>query len=266
LSGSLSDWLALREPADFAARSTAVTRAVVDALPRRRPLRILDLATGTGSNVRYLERFLPPDHTWLLVDRDPELLAEASRRAAATTVVETRCFDLGPLDRPEIFANRDLVTASALLDLVSEHWLCDLAKRCRAARASVLFALTYNGRSYCSPVELEDDAIRELMNRHQRSNDKGFGQAAGPDAVDRAEQCFAEAGYRMTRESSDWVLAPEMQALQRELIDGWAEAAAEIAPLQTAMIRSWRVRRQGHVLQNRSRIVVGHDDLGGWIR
>ena len=265
MSESLSDWLALREPADFAARSAVLTRAVVDALPRRRPLRILDLATGSGSNVRYLERFLPRDHTWLLVDRDPDLLAEASRRTAATTAVETKCFDLGPLDRTEIFAKRDLVTASALLDLVSERWLRDLAERCRAARTAVLFALTYNGRSQCSPVEPEDDAIRELMNRHQRANDKGFGRAAGPDAVDRAEQCFAAAGYGMTRESSDWVLTPEMHALQHELIEGWAEAAAEIAPERSAMIQSWRVRRQGHVKQNRSRIVVGHDDLGGWL-
>jgi len=265
LSESLSDWLALREPADFAARSAVLTRAVVDALPRRRPLRILDLATGSGSNVRYLERFLPRDHTWLLVDRDPDLLAEASRRTAATTAVETKCFDLGPLDRTEIFAKRDLVTASALLDLVSERWLRDLAERCRAARTAVLFALTYNGRSQCSPVEPEDDAIRELMNRHQRANDKGFGRAAGPDAVDRAEQCFAAAGYGMTRQSSDWVLTSEMHALQHELIEGWAEAAAEIAPERSAMIQRWRVRRQGHVKQNRSRIVVGHDDLGGWL-
>ena len=265
MSESLSDWLALREPADVAARSEALTRAVVDALPRRRPLRILDLATGTGSNVRYLERFLPRDHTWLLVDRDPELLAEASRRTAATMAVETKCCDLGPLDRPEIFAKRELVTASALLDLVSERWLRDLAKRCRAARAAVLFALTYNGRSRCWPVEPEDDAIRELMNWHQRTNDKGFGRAAGPDAVDRAEQCFAAAGYLVTRESSNWVLEPEMRALQQELIDGWAEAAAAIAPEQSAIIQSWRARRQDHVAQNRSRIVVGHDDLGGWL-
>jgi SAM-dependent methyltransferase len=265
LGESLSDWLALREPADFAARSAPLTRAVVDALPLRRPLRILDLATGTGSNVRYLVRFLPPDQEWILVDRDPELLAEAARRTAAIMAVETKCFDLGPLDHPEIFANRELVTASALLDLVSERWLRDLAERCRAARTAVLFALTYNGQSHCSPAEPEDDAIRELMNRHQRSNDKGFGRAAGPDAVDRAERCFAAAGYAMTRESSDWVLAPEMHALQRELIDGWADAAAEIAPEQSAMIQSWRVRRQDHVARHRSRIVVGHDDLGGWL-
>ena len=51
---SLSSWLALREPADFAARSTALAQAIADALPGDRPLHMLDLATGRGSNVRYL--------------------------------------------------------------------------------------------------------------------------------------------------------------------------------------------------------------------
>ena len=62
--------------------------------------------------------------------------------------VETRAVDLSAaLDPPaaNLCAGRDLVTASALLDLVSEHWLHALAGRCRDAATAVLFALTYNG-------------------------------------------------------------------------------------------------------------------------
>ena len=122
------------------------------------------------------------------------------------------------------------MTASALLDLVSETWLQTVARHCREAGAAVLFALTYNGRSHCSPEEPEDDAIRELMNRHQRANDKGFGPAAGPEAIECAARSFAAVGYHVRRESSDWVLPPYMRELQRQLIEGWAEAALEIAP------------------------------------
>ena len=50
------DWLALREPADVAARSARLTRLVGEALQGRAVLRALDLATGTGANVRYLTR------------------------------------------------------------------------------------------------------------------------------------------------------------------------------------------------------------------
>lgn len=283
MDDSFSRWLALREAADTAARSTTLTRAIADALARDSPLHVLDLATGTGSNVRYLADYLPAQQHWLLVDHDPALLAEAPVRMAswgaargyeATTDkeglvlrgarlqchVETRRLNLGALGDPGIFSGRHLVTASALLDLVSETWLRALAARCRAVGAAALFAITYSGHSRCSPVEPEDDTIQDLMNRHQKT-DKGFGPAEGPDAADCAARCFAAVGYHVRREASDWVLPPGARELQRQLIEGWAEAAADIAPEQSPLIRSWLMRRLAHVEGNRSRVIVCHQDL-----
>jgi hypothetical protein len=288
MTDSLSDWLALREPADVAARSAMLTGEIAGALGRSQPLSVLDLGSGTGSNVRYLAGRLPSPQRWLLVDRDPVLLTDMRARTSSWGAVhghqvttdadalvirgpdldcrvETRCVDLGLLTNPGLFSGRHLVTASALLDLVSETWLRTLASECRDAGAAVLFALTYDGRSRSSPEEPEDDAIRELMNRHQRANDKGFGQAAGPEAIECAARSFAEAGYRVRRERSDWVLPPGMRELQRQLIEGWAEAALEIAPDQHTMVRSWLARRLAHVDAGRSHVVVGHEDLAGWL-
>ena len=262
-SDSLSSWLALREPADRAARSTALTQAIAAALPADRPVRILDLGGGTGSNVRYLSPQLPVPQHWLVVDRDPELLAEVSGQSADCHI-DTLCRNLGALDDPALFSGRHLVTSSALLDLVSEEWLRALAERCLTSRAAAIFTLNYNGRSECIPVEAEDDAIRDLMNRHQRSNDKGFGRAAGPDAVDCAALSFGAAGYEVRREASDWILHPGQRELQRQLIEGWAHAAKEIAPEQTSMIHNWLARRLAHVEEGRSRVVVGHEDLAAW--
>jgi hypothetical protein len=269
----LAEWLALREPADTAARSVELTRAVVDTLPRERPLRILDLATGTGSNVRYLAPRLPVDQQWLAVDRDPDLLTRLiedtsslrSSRPLRSVAIETRAMDLGPLDRPEIFSGQHLVTASAFLDLVSAQWLDALAAQCRAAGAAVLVALTYNGRSHCTPAEPEDDEVRGLMNRHQRNNDKGFGRAAGPDATGCAERSFVAAGYHVRREPSDWVLTPDARELQRLLIEGWAHAGRHIAPERSGMIDDWLRRRLAHLAANRSHITVGHEDLAAWL-
>jgi hypothetical protein len=261
---SLSSWLALREPADKGARSAALTQAIAAALPDDRPLRILDLGGGTGSNVRYLSSRLPLPQQWLVVDRDPDLLAEVAG-PSADCHVDTLCRNLGSLDDPALFAGRHLVTASALLDLVSDQWLSALAERCRTGRAAALFTLNYNGRSQCMPVEAEDDAIRDLMNRHQRTNDKGFGLAAGPDAVDCAERSFAAAGYQVRREASDWMLLPEQDELQRQLIEGWAQAAEEMAPGQASMIHNWLARRLAHIEERRSRVLVGHEDLAAWL-
>ena len=217
--------------------------------------------------MRYLSSRLPVPQHWLVVDRDPQLLAEGPR-PSVTCHIETLCLNLGaPADLadPVLFAGRHLVTASALLDLVSDQWLRTLAGRCRTTGAAALFALNYNGRSRCTPAEAEDDTIRDLMNRHQRANDMGFGRAAGPEAVDCAERWFAAAGYEVRREPSDWILAPEQGELQRQLIEGWAQAAEEIAPEQTPMIRDWLARRLAHVEAGRSHVVVGHDDLAAWL-
>jgi hypothetical protein len=232
--------------------------ATVAALPLRRPLRIVDLGTGTGSNVRYLSSRLPRPQEWLVVDRDPRLLDELTRRVDVPVV--TRPATLGALTG-DLFADRDLVTASALLDLVSETWLQSLAEHCRRAGAVALFALTYDGESRCTPAESEDELVRTLMNRHQRQSDKGFGRAAGPDATDAAARAFRSAGYEVRLARSDWVLDPSYAAVQRPLVEGWAAAAVEMAPDRSATIADWLRRRLRHVDAGDSRIVVGHQDL-----
>jgi len=234
MSDFTADWLDLREPVDSASRSTRLTRDVAAILPRYRAIDILDLGAGTGANVRYLAGKLPLPQRWMLVDRDERLLSRASKAWAS------RCLDLqhAVLDA-SLFSGRALVTASALLDLASEAWLQALVARCREAGAAVLFALTYDGRMDFAPAELEDEAMCELVNQHQRT-DKGLGPAEGPAAVARASELFTAAGYYVEREASDWELTPESHELQRQLIAGWADAAVAHTrvPVNTAAANS----------------------------
>jgi hypothetical protein len=283
---SLSAWLAFREAADWTARSTQLVDRVRHAIGSPDTLRVLDLCTGTGSNLRYLLDGLPGRQQWLVVDRDAQLLDEllatlktwAEARGCSTRTVgraislrgercecdvETRVMDLDQLDA-DLFAGRNLVTASALLDLVSESWLKLLASHCREVGATALFTLTYDGRSSCDPVEPEDDMVRALMNVHQKT-DKGLGgPAEGPDAWAVAEQAFKDAGYRVECAASDWSIAPSEQAFQRMLIEGWASAAREIAPRRADTIADWLRRRHAHLAAGRSRIVVNHVDMVAW--
>lgn len=280
--GFSAEWLSLREAVDHAARSVALTQAAFDALPRDSPVRILDLAAGTGSNYRYLtsvaarptlRRGSGSTHgpaptpvgadqcvrpSWLLVDHDAELLA----RVPASPDVETGCVDLAVLDDPAIFEGRSLVTASALLDLVSEAWLDALADRCAAIGAAILFALTYDGRIVCSPEDPDDASVVALVNEHQRT-DKGFGPALGPDASTAAARGFEARGYQVRRARSDWVLTPEFRSLQDRLIEGWAQAATEMSPARARAIDGWRDRRLAHVAAGWSEIIVGHEDIVG---
>ena len=283
---SLSDWLAVREPADVTARSATLVERVRHALASTDTVRGLDLCTGTGSNLRYLIDRLPGRQTWLAADRDARLLEElptklktwadargysmrtegqvsSLRGGRCECDVETRAMDLDRLDAG-LFEGRNLVTASALLDLVSESWLRLLATRCREAGATALFTLTYDGRSSCDPVEPEDDMVRELMNVHQKT-DKGLGgRAEGPDAWSVAERVFTEAGYRVECAPSDWSIGPSERTFQRMLIEGWARAAVEIAPERADTIADWLRRRLEHLEAGRSRIVVNHVDMVAW--
>lgn len=283
---SLSDWLAVREPADVTARSAMLVERVRHALASTDTVRGLDLCTGTGSNLRYLIDRLPGRQTWLAADRDARLLEElptklrtwaeargysmrtqgqvsSLRGGRCECDVETRAMDLDRLDAG-LFEGRNLVTASALLDLVSESWLRLLATRCREAGATALFTLTYDGRSSCDPVEPEDDMVRELMNMHQKT-DKGLGgRAEGPDAWSVAERVFTEAGYRVECAPSDWSIGPSERTFQRMLIEGWARAAVEIAPERADTIADWLRGRREHLEAGRSRIVVNHVDMVAW--
>src|SRR3974390_1267119 len=119
-----AEWLALREPVDATSRWMRLTRVVAEALPRYRGVDVLDLGAGTGANVRYLAGKLPLPQRWLLVDHDERLLRLAPK------VWPSRRLDLheAVLDG-SLFKGRALVTASALLDLVSDAWLEALVSR-----------------------------------------------------------------------------------------------------------------------------------------
>jgi SAM-dependent methyltransferase len=287
MDDALAEWLRLREEADHQSRSPALLEAIAATLPAGGAVRVLDLATGTGSNLRYLVPRLPSPQHWTVVDRSPVLLAHLLARTTAWARglglraaaddggcmlsgagiecrIEIRVQDLGSLDAPALFDGRHLVTASALLDLVSAAWLDALAVRCRHAGASALFTITYDGRATSHPVEPEDEQVRVLFNRHQ-ARDKGLGgPAAGPAATEAAVRAFQAAGFSVRTAQSDWRIPSSAHEFQRQLIDGWAGAATEVAPELAETIAAWRTRRVAHVVEGRSRLTVGHYDLAAW--
>ena len=271
MSGFSASWLALREPLDAAARSTALLDALLEKTGSHTNWNVIDLGAGSGANLRYLSPRLPGVQRWTLVDHDAELLAVAAQRADTLHVsVDLRRLDLarefsasrGAL----IFPSGALVTASALLDLVSRDWIDALAERCHAADAAVHFALSYDGRTVCDPVDPLDASMLERVNRHQRG-DKGFGPALGPDAAQYCTDAFLRAGYSMRRATSDWQIDSTHATLQAALINGWADAATEGAEApEVSDIEVWRARRLALVAAGQSRLIVGHEDLVGWRR
>jgi SAM-dependent methyltransferase len=287
VSGFSAEWLALREPFDAAARSIPVVhelRARLDVGSHAAPLSVVDLGCGAGANLHYLAPLIGGTQRWRLVDHDAALLAaalattrawadghgarvemrgevlhvRAAQFACALTFEQRDLATIATFDLPV----RGLVTGAALLDLVSAEWLAALAARCAQARAHVLFALTYDGRTLCTPADADDAAVLALFNRHQHG-DKGFGPALGPDAALAAEGAFRRHGYTVSSASSDWRIDVDAAAMQHALLDGWVDAAAEIAPEQRTTLAAWHERRRALVVAGRSTLSVGHIDLAG---
>jgi hypothetical protein len=261
LSGFSAEWLAMREPHDRRARNGAVLDAVATAFATRSSIAVVDLACGTGASLRAIGPRLPFPQSWRLVDNDLGLLSRSAALGApprlsvnALTVDLERDLELA-LDGP-----LDLVTCSALLDLVSAEWLDRLATEAAARALPVYAALTYDGRAKLSPRDAFDAEMIAALNRHQL-RDKGFGPALGPKAASAAIDRFTAVGYRVVQGRSDWVFGPDDGVIQDAILAGWASAARELGDVPLERIAAWFTHRREVIADRRARLTVGHLDV-----
>lgn len=267
-----SGWLSLREPADHQSRSPELTRLLDrwlehqylhrEGADRGRPIKVADLGCGAGSNLRYLVPRLSVPQEWLLLDHDESLLREAEKRARGQEVTaDTRLINLTADALPEAIPdNTDLITASALIDLVSGDWLQALARCTSGIEAAMLVTLSFNGEMRLVPEDHRDSMVREAFLAHQRRN-KGLGGAMGPEAAVRLDTLMRQRGYHVHTADADWALGPPQARLQQALLDGWQHAAMEQAPEHEQDIRAWFAERWKQAEQGLLTVHVGHTDL-----
>jgi hypothetical protein len=261
MSGFRADWLALREPYDHKARNVEVAEAVAAAFAKQPAIAVVDLACGTGSTLRAISSRLPARQSWRLVDNDLGLLLRAGAIDPPSGVrVTTTPIDLARDLEAALDGPLDLITTSALLDLVSEDWLDRFSVEAAARRLPVYAALTFDGRAELEPSDPFDAAVVMGFNRHQRT-DKGFGPALGPTAAAAATARFRRAGYAVIEGPSDWSFEPNDHDIQLEILTGWAGAARDIGELSLADVVTWLTRRRELVAAGRSRLRVAHVDF-----
>jgi hypothetical protein len=216
-------WLSLREPADAAARALDL----VEELPGSvRTVR--DLGCGTGSLGRWLSPRLSGGQHWIMTDRDPALLLRAASDMPDGVTVTTQQLDVADLTAADL-AGTDLVTCSALLDLLTTEEVGRLAEVCAEARVAVLFTLSVTGEVRLAPADPLDAEVEAAFNAHQRRVVEGR-RLLGPDAAEAAEAAFVRVGARVSVRPSPWRLGPAMPALTAEWLRGWVGAAREERP------------------------------------
>ena len=261
MSGFSADWLARREPYDARARNRDVLESVAAAAAASDAVAVVDLACGTGSTLRALAPRLPSRQDWRLVDNDLSLLARAAAGKAIPGIAVTRIpVDLARDLEAALDGRVSLVTASALLDLVSAEWLDRLVVEVAARRLPFYAALNYDGRVSFDPADPLDAAVIAAVNLHQQT-DKGFGPALGLHAAEAAIARFQAAGYTVVHGRSDWHLSPRDHGIQRDMLAGWAGAAREIGAVSLPDAAAWLTRRRDLLAAGRSTVKVGHVDI-----
>ncbi len=275
MSGFSSDWLKLRESADHRARNRQLLAKLAAHFTDRETVLVVDLGTGTGSNLRAIAPQLPALQQWILVDHDPALLTAAcdciaawadSSRPTATGIeaskggrsilVELKRADLSAEPAAWGGAAPDLVTAAALFDLVSATWIDRFVTALARSRLAFYTALTHSHTAEWNPPHPADAAMTKAFESHFGS-DKGFGPSAGSRATDLLANKLSAAGYQVESAPSPWQLGRADAALIATLADGWAAAVRETKRVTPTTISDWLAARKAEGVS----CVVGHKDL-----
>ncbi|HJS97269.1 MAG TPA: hypothetical protein VJ741_23570, partial [Solirubrobacteraceae bacterium] len=257
------EWLALREPADAAARASDLVERVEP--PSGGRWVIHDLGGGTGSMGRWLAPRLAGRQHWVVHDRDADLLeivgdvpfGPAADGAAVT--VEPRRSDLTRLGVDDL-AGASLITASALLDMLTADELARLVAVSAGAGCPVLLTLSVVGRVSLVPDDPLDVPVAAAFNDHQRRATER-GRLLGPDAVAFAVSEFGRLGREVLVRESPWRLGASEADLAAEWFTGWVDAACEQASELAGDVGPYARRRMEQLGAGQLTVVVEHADL-----
>jgi predicted RNA methylase len=226
---------------------------------------IHDLGCGTGAMGRWLAPLLPGRQHWVLHDRDADLLELAAAEPlgpasdGAAVTVEAKHSDITRL-HPDDLAHATLITASALLDLLTEDELAGLAAVCAGAGCPMLFSLSVVGHVRLIPADPLDRHVAAAFNAHQRRTTER-GRLLGPDAVALAAEEFGRLGAAVLIRPSPWRLGAPQADLVAEWFTGWVGAACEQDAALSAEADVYAPRRLAQARAGQLAVTVDHADL-----
>jgi predicted RNA methylase len=258
-------WLSLREPADAAARATDLVEHLRRALPATGSRLIHDLGCGTGAMGRWLAPLLPGPQHWVVHDRDADLLklavAEPPGPAAdgAVVTIEAKESDITRL-LPGDLAGATVITASALLDVLTEDELAGLAAVSAGAGCPTLLTLSVVGRVEVTPADPLDRRVAAAFDAHQRRTTER-GRLLGPDAVALAVEEFGRLGAEVLVRPSPWRLDASRADLAAEWFNEWVGAACEQQVELAAETDAYTRRRLAQARAGQLAVKVHHADL-----
>jgi hypothetical protein len=258
-------WLALREPADAAARAPELVEPIRRHLAGRPRAVIHDLGGGTGSMGRWLApRLAGPQH-WITYDRDADLLAHLGAGTAPTdadgtaVTVEARLRDITRLPAGDL-DGAALITASALLDMLTADEVERIVAACAGAGCPTLMTGSVIGQVEFTPADPLDAELSAAFNAHQRRTLAGR-SLLGPDAVDATVDAFHRRGMGVRVRPGPWRLGADHPGLIAEWLTGWVGAACAQRPDLAGPAAGYLRRRRAELAAGHLQVVIHHTDL-----
>jgi hypothetical protein len=218
-------------------------------------LEIIDLGAGNGANQRWLAPQLPFRQRWVHLDHDP-IISRSLPLPDDTMIIDDTVEALSRLLASRD-AGRQLVTCSALLDVLT---MAQLNAVCRAVidnRVPALFSLTVTGTLWVAPSHPDDQPLLDAFNDHQRRAGR-----AGPEAASLAAEALRAAGFDVRCQETPWQLTAASgrefvgQVLQERLY-----AAVSQHPGLAQAANAWLELRRSQLALGIMRVELGHGDI-----
>ena len=215
---------------------------------------------------RWLAPLLPGPQHWVAARPGPRPAAVAAADLpgpaadGARSTVETRRSDITRLD-PDDLAGATLITASALLDLLTGDELARLVDVCAGAGCPALLTLSVVGRVELAPARPARRAEWRPPSTPTSAARRRGGRLLGPDAVAAAVDGVPPAGGRGARPAQPLAARRRPGRPGGGVARGWVGAACEQEAELAAEADAYARPAAGEARAGQLAVTVDHADL-----
>ena len=286
-----TQWLAHRFACDAQARHHEIEHKFLAFFEQHQTaLKVVDVGSGTGANVRYYFDRIPHTQEWTLIGQSTQLLDEGVNSLSAfaqendygwqhqsnntfvlTDAEKTATIKLvsGSIEHIEQLADlpqADIVTANAVFDLLSFEQFDALVEKLAQHDVCLLATLNYYETSFL-PFFKEDHRFLRWYHMHMK-RPQPMGIAMGPDCSEEMLDLLAQHHMMIEQEGSQWHLKKCDSTMHRYLLHFIEHAIAELSlsPEEKQDFDAWINKKKDLCRQRELEIIVDHSDIFAYPR
>ena len=286
----LIQWLAHRYACDAEARHPEIEHKFLAFFEQHQTaLKVVDVGSGTGANVRYYFDHIPHAQEWTLIEQNGSLRDECRRSLAAfakeqgydwqerddtfrlADAQKTATIRLVPgriehIEQLADLSQTDVVTANAVFDLLSYEHFDTLVGTLARHNVCLLATLNYYETSFL-PFSEEDYRFTRWYHLHMK-RPQPTGIAMGPDCSEEMLDVLAEHHMMIEQEGSQWHLKQHATTMHHYLLHFIEHAVAELSLSTDEQhdFDAWLSHKKTLCRQRKLEIIVDHSDIFAYPR